>query len=140
MFKRKTERVNRNINIVKIGEVDLRNLGLYLEEDFELNYNIAEEIEQILVLGRKQPRIKHKYIPTELTIDFKLKEQSNFYERIEHIKSILKISNGKLLTFNKENTGHRILFSQISDIGRDSIENSISIYFVLDSNIESDEK
>ena len=52
----------------------------------------------------------------------------------------MKISNGKLLTFNKENTGHRILFSQISDIGRDSIENSISIYFVLDSNIESDEK
>ena len=46
MFKRIQNKTSRNLNIVKIDNVNLENLGLYLDKDVEITYTQEKEVEE----------------------------------------------------------------------------------------------
>lgn len=129
---------SKNLNIVKIDNVDLENIGLYLEKDYELVYTEAEEIEEIPIRGRDLPY--HKKIrnsPIEFTILFYLKESSDFYNRINYIKNFLESKKETVITFNKENKGFKIYWVTVGEIVRKAGRSTITISFQCYPNIFS---
>ena len=55
MFKRIQNKTSRDLNVVKIDNINLENIGLYLDKDFEITYSQEKEIEEIYVPGRDMP-------------------------------------------------------------------------------------
>ena len=86
-------------------------MGLYLEEDFKLSYIRTKEVEEIYIPGRDDPyhKIKRK-LPIEFEINFNIKESANFYARMENIEKFLDGSIGKVITFNNEPKGFKIIW------------------------------
>ena len=45
MFKRIQNKTSRDLNVVKIDNINLENLGLYLDKDVEITYSQTKEID-----------------------------------------------------------------------------------------------
>lgn len=129
---------SKNLNIVKIDNVDLENIGLYLEKDYELIYTEAEEIEEIYIPGRDMPYHRHvRNLPIEFDIPFYIKESSDFYNRINYIKNFLESKKETVITFNKEDKGFKIYWVATGEIVRKAGRSTITISFQCYPNIVS---
>lgn len=130
IFKRIQNKTSRDLNVVRIDNLNLRNLGLYLEEDFKLSYTRTKEVEEIYIPGRDDPyhKIKRK-LPIEFEINFNIKESANFYARMENIEKFLDGSIGKVITFNNEPKGFKIIWYEIGDTTRTKGLSTVTIAF-----------
>ncbi|MDU5262889.1 MAG: hypothetical protein E6176_10715, partial [Clostridium celatum] len=75
IFKRIQNKTSRDLNVVKIDNINLENLGLYLDKDVEITYIQEKEVEEIYIPGRDMPY--HKIIrklAILFEIEFNLKE------------------------------------------------------------------
>ena len=130
MFKKIQNKTSRNINVVHIDNVNIENLGLYLDKDFELSYVQEEEVEEIPIKGRDMPY--HKIIrslPIEFSITFNLKETTDFYTKIDYIRNFLESKKEKVITFNNELKGFKLYWFSIGDIKRVAGASTITINF-----------
>lgn len=139
MFVNKVlNKTSKNLNVVKIDEIDLENLGLYLEKDYEITYTQADEIQVKYIHGRDLPYHKKiRSLPIEFEIQFNLKESSDFYSRIDYIRRFLENSKGKIITFNKEDNGFRIYYISLDKINRKVGGSTINIKFMCYPDIYS---
>lgn len=105
-------------------------MGLYLEEDFKLSYTRTKEVEEIYIPGRDDSyhKIKRK-LPIEFEINFNIKESANFYARMEYIEKFLDGSIGKVITFNNEPKGFKIIWYEIGDTTRTKGLSTVTIAF-----------
>lgn len=142
MFVNKVfNKTSRNLNVVKINNVDLENLGLYLEKDYELTYTQNDEIELKYIPGRDMPY--HKIIrklPIEFEIKFNIKETNDFYKRIEYIKNFFNNSKDKLITFNNEDRGFKLYHITTEEINRKIGGSTIKVNFMCYPEIYSNER
>lgn len=130
MFKRIQNKTSRNINVVKIDNTDLRNLGLYLEEDFKLSYIQEKEVKERIIPARDMPHYKTiRSLPIELEITFNVKESTDFYARMDNIKSFLESKKEKIIAFNDENKGFKLYWYSIGDVTRAKGLSTVSITF-----------
>lgn len=138
MFKRIHNKTSRDLNVVKIDNVNLENLGLYLDEDFELSYTRTKEVEEIYIPGRDVPyhKIKRK-LPIEFGITFNIKESNDYYARMDNIEKFLDSSIDKIITFNNEAKGFRVYWYSIGDINRKVGGSTLNISFQCYPNIVS---
>ena len=91
MFKKIQNKTSRNINVVHIDGTNIENLGLYLDKDFELSYVQEREVEEKPVPGREMPwHIVKKKLPIEFSIEFNIKETTDFYGKIDYIRNFLE--------------------------------------------------
>lgn len=131
-------KTSKNLNVVKIDGIDLENLGLYLEKDYEITYTQADEIQVKYMPGRDMPYHKKiRSLPIEFEIQFNLKESSDFYSRIDYIRRFLENSKGKIITFNKEDNGFRIYYISLDKINRKVGGSTINIKFMCYPDIYS---
>lgn len=139
MFVNKVlNKTSKNLNVVKIDGIDLENLGLYLEKDYEITYTKTDEIEDKYIPGRDMPYHKKiRSLPIEFEIQFNLKESSDFYSRIDYIKSFLNDSKDKIITFNKENNGFKLYYISLDKINRKVGGSTINIKFMCYPDIYS---
>lgn len=138
MFKRIQNKTSRDLNVVKIDNINLENLGLYLDKDVEITYSQTKEIEEIYVPGRDMPYHKIiRLLPVAFEIEFNLKESRDFYTRIDYIKNFLEGSKEKVITFNNEAKGFKIYYTSIEDIKRRVGASTINISFQCYPNIVS---
>lgn len=139
MFAKKVlNKTSKNLNVVKIDGIDLENLGLYLEKDYEITYTQADEIQVKYIHGRDMPYHKKiRSLPIEFEIQFNLKESSDFYSRIDYIRRFLENSKGKIITFNKEDNGFRIYYISLDKINRKVGGSTINIKFMCYPDIYS---
>lgn len=130
MFTRIQARDSKNINVVKVDGTRLENLGLYLNEDFKLSYTRTKEVEEIYIPGRDNPyhKLKRK-LPIEFGIIFNIKESSDFYARMDNIEKFLDSSIGKVIAFNNEPKGFKIIWYEIGDTTRTKGLSTVSITF-----------
>lgn len=138
MFKRIQNKTSRNLNIVKIDNVNLENLGLYLDKDVEITYTQEKEVEEKYIPGRDMPY--HKVIrklPILFEIEFNLKESNDFYARIDYIRSFLESKKEKIITFNNESKGFKLYWVTLGDIKRTVGASTINISFQCYSDIYS---
>ena len=130
MFKKIQNKTSRNINVVHIDNVNIENLGLYLDKDFELSYVQEREVEEKPVPGREMPwHIVKKKLPIEFSINFNLKETSDFYGKIDYIRNFLESKKEKVITFNNESKGFKLYWFSIGDITRVAGASTITINF-----------
>lgn len=130
MFKRIQNKTSRDLNIVKIDNVNLENLGLYLDKAVEITYIQEKEVEDIYIPGRDVPYHKVvRRLPVEFEIEFKLKESSDFYARIDYIRSFLESKKEKIITFNNESKGFKLCWITLGDIKRTMGASTINISF-----------
>lgn len=130
MFKKIQARNSRDINVVHIDKINIENLGLYLEEDFELSYVQELEVEEKYIAGRDVPY--HKVIrksPIEFSVTFNMKETIDFYSRINYIRNFLESKKEKIITFNNESKGFKLYWYSIGDITRAKGLSTITIKF-----------
>lgn len=139
MFVNKVfNKTSKNLNVVKIDGTDLENLGLYLEKDYELTYTQTDEVELKYIRGRDMPYHKKiRRLPIEFEIEFNLKESSDFYSRIDYIRSFFNNSKDKIITFNKENNGFKLYYVSIGKINRKVGGSTINIKFMCYPDIYS---
>lgn len=131
-------KTSKNLNVIKIDNVDLENLGLYLEKDYELKYTQNAEVEEKYIAGRDMPYHKvRRSLPIEFEIEFNLKESSDFYNRIDYIKNFLESKKETVITFNKENKGFKIYWVTVGEIVRKAGRSTITISFQCYPNIFS---
>lgn len=136
MFKKIQAKTSRNINVVKIDNINIENLGLYLDKDFELSYIQEREVEEKPVPGREMPyHIVKKRLPITFSIEFNLKETTDFYGKIDYIRNFLESKKEKVMTFNGENKGFKIYWFDIRDITRVAGASTITINFQCYPNI-----
>lgn len=131
MFKNIINKSSRNLNVVKVDTNDLENLGLYLKKDYELTYSQTDEVELKYIAGRDMPY--HKIIrrlPIEFEIEFNLKGSSDFYKRIDYIKSFFNNSKDKIITFNDEQRGFKLYHVTLGDVKRAVGDSTIKINFM----------
>ncbi|MDU1566410.1 MAG: hypothetical protein E6876_04250 [Clostridium sp.] len=131
MFKNVINKASRNLNVVKVDGNDLENLGLYLKRDYELTYSQVNEVELKYIPGRDMPY--HKFIrklPIEFEIEFNIKGSSDFYKRIDYIRSFFNNSKDKLITFNKEDKGFKLYHVTIGEIKRAVGDSKLKISFM----------
>lgn len=129
MFKNRIQKkITRDINVVKIDNFNLENLGIYLPKDFELSYIQESEVKEIYIPGRDMPyHKKSRELPINLELEFKIKDSSNFYLRIDRIKSFFYNSKDKIITFNNESKGFKIYYVSFGEIVRSKEGSSIKI-------------
>ena len=130
MFKKIQNKTSRNINVVHIDGINIENLGLYLDKEFELSYVQEKEVEEKYIAGRDMPY--HKVIrklPIQFSVTFNMKETTDFYARIDYIRNFLESKKEKLITFNNENKGFKIYWFTIRDITRKTGASTITITF-----------
>ena len=130
IFKRIQNKTSRDLNVVKIDNVNIENLGLYLDKDIEITYIQEKEVEEIYIPGRDMPY--HKIIrrlPIEFSIEFTLKESHDFYARIDYIRNFLESKKEKIITFNNESKGFKLYWYSIGDIKRITGASTINISF-----------
>ena len=80
---------------------------------------------------------KIRSLPIEFEIQFNLKESSDFYSRIDYIKSFLNDSKDKIITFNKENNGFKLYYISLDKINRKVGGSTINIKFMCYPDIYS---
>lgn len=138
MFKRIQNKTSRDLNVVKIDNVNLENLGLYLDKDFELNYVQEKEVKERIIPARDMPHYKIiRSLPIELEIEFNLKESSDFYARMDNIKKFLESKKEKIITFNNESKGFKLYWYELGDILRSKGSSKILIKFKCHPDIVS---
>lgn len=138
MFKNTINKSSRNLNVVKVDGVDLENIGLYLKKDYELTYSQGNQIELKYIPGRDVPY--HKIIrklPVEFEIEFNISVSSDFYKRIDYIRSFFNESKDKIITFNNENKGFKLYNVTIGEIKRAVGDSKLKINFMCYPDIYS---
>ena len=130
MFKRIQNKTSRDLNVVKIDNVNLENLGLYLDKDVEITYTQEKEVEEKYIPGRDMPyhRVIRK-LPILFEIEFNLKESNDFYTRIDYIRNFLESKKEKIITFNNEGKGFKLYWVTLGDIKRTAGASTINISF-----------
>lgn len=130
IFKRIQNKTSRDLNVVKIDNINLENLGLYLDKDIEITYIQEKEGEEIYIPGRDMPYHKVvRKLPVSFEIEFNLKESNDFYARIDYIRNFLESKKEKIITFNNESKGFKLYWYNIGDIKRSVGASTISISF-----------
>lgn len=132
MFVNKVlNKTSKNLNVVKIDNIDLENIGLYLEKDYEITYTQTDELELKYIRGRDMPYHKKiRSLPIEFTIEFNLKESSDFYSRMNYIKSFFNNSKDKIIVFNNEDKGFKLYYIIIGEVKRAIGDSKVKINFM----------
>lgn len=130
MFKRIQNKTSRDLNVVKIDNINLENLGLYLDKDNEITYTQEKEVKEIYIPGRDMPYHKVvRRLPISFEIEFNLKESNDFYARIDYIRNFLESKKEKIITFNNESKGFKLYWVTLGDIRRTAGASTINISF-----------
>ena len=129
MFKNRiTKKITRDINVVKIDNFNLENLGIYLPKEFQLSYIQESEVQEIYIAGRDMPYHKKvRELPIELELEFKIKDSNDFYSRIDRIKSYFYNSKEKVISFNNELKGFKIYHVSFGEVVRSKEGSTIKI-------------
>ena len=130
MFKKIQAKTSRNINTTHIDGINIENLGLYLDKEFELSYVQEKEVEEKYIAGRDMPY--HKVIrklPIQFSVTFNMKETTDFYGKIDYIRNFLENKKEKVITFNNESKGFKLYWFSVGDIKRIAGASTITINF-----------
>lgn len=132
MFRKLYNGGKSKLHTVKIGGIDVESLSLFLYSDYEFEFPaLIEEYDEIFIPGRDGSYTRHiRYLNREFTIDFNVKDVSNYPKFMEKLITTLNNSIGKLVTLNNETIGLKIQKYKIDSNIRGYGSNQISITFV----------
>ena len=131
MARFKINNVNKNLNKVKIDNIDLDCYGIYLDKDYSLSYSKKIEVNEIWIDGRDMPLLeKVRDLPIQFDLVFNIRDCVNFEKRYTTLETFLANSHGKKIVFNNEDKGFKIYHAEITDITRTIVGSQMTISFM----------
>ena len=131
MARFKINNVNKNLNKVKIDNIDLDCFGIYLEKDYSLSYSKKTEVNEIWIDGRDMPLLeKVRDLPIQFDIVFNVRDCVNFEKRYTTLETFLANSHDKKIVFNNEDNGFKLYHVEISDVTRTIGGSQMTISFM----------
>ena len=131
MSRFKINNVNKNLNKVKIDNIDLDCFGVYLEKDYYLSYSKKTEVNEIWIDGRDMPLLeKVRDLPITFNIVFNIRDCVNFEKRYKTLETFLANSHGKKIVFNDEDKGFKLYHVEISSVTRTIGGSQMTISFM----------
>ena len=131
MARFKINNVNKNLNKVKIDNIDLDCFGIYLDKDYSLSYSKKTEVNEIWIDGRDMPLLeKVRDLPIQFDLVFNIRDCVNFEKRYTTLETFLANSHDKKMVFNDEDKGFKLYHVEISDVTRTIGGSQMTISFM----------